>query len=359
MRIEYSKLFKVDIHHDYYSDVISKDFEIEPTDICKWQLANYGLIFKKMKDGFIVLYETDNSNTPHPKREFDNSVKFSFKLIPKKLHVVNYSNLSHTSKSNQIYYLHNLNNNRQNINGVDFLLLNDNAGGFFLSSRDQIIIKPHFFQYREDNAALSAVVEIDGDSGNVIPARNVLVIEGILNYTVNLRHHEPGKYTLKVNGENRLVFYACDELKTDNIFGIIDIYCHPDMNNDYAFVMQNGDISAKIYTLRIQRRETIWRYFLVLKNRPNADDLSINYSNGPVIFAAQPEEILSDGQRAVPFISSVPIPLQKTVITGISLDKANGNSLKQLIENLPNAPVSIINPDLNNNLIYSKIFIYV
>lgn len=351
MKIQFEKLFEIKIFHSYYKSGTSEDFDIEPTALCRNQLLNYGLLFKKTAGGFVVLYEVveDDSGNPHPLKPIEENTKFSFTLQAKNSSLINYSNLPLNSKPNQIYHLHNLNDNQQN----GSLFLTSDKTEDYMSQKDRIELISQLFQYSFESTNSSAQIEIVDDLDNLVFKKVVPIVEGMFNYSVDLRGYPPGKFTLKIDGAQKLEFYANDELIGKNIFGIIDIFRNDSVPQAYQFTETNGDVRKKTYTVKIEKRQTFWKYYMVLKYRPDItpDSLSIDS------FVRKDTEILSDGNSMVPFVSSTPLSLQEKPIKGIQLKKATGNGSTSICKNLPNPSVRTIKPEASDK-IYSEIFIY-
>ncbi len=360
-RIEFDTLFRVDIFHRYYADPadpgdrgVSADFRIEPTAECQRLLSDLGLRFRPFAGGLAVYYEKEASGNPHPLREISAPVKFSFKLCGENPYLMNYSDLPHNVPPGSRFYLHNLN---KSVPAAPSSSLRLNAAGDYLSAADLLPYKPQFFQYEEASTAAFADVTITDISGTTIRTGRVAVTEGILIYPVDLREQEPGQYALHIDGAERQRFYAGDEAARQPLFGVIDIFHHPDVSASYRFVEPNGDISAKTYTLDINRRATTWEYRVVLQHRENADNLAIEAPAAlGVSFAKGAATLLPDGRQAVPFVSSAPLPLRKKPLKNIVLKETGGS---ELVANLPNPAIYALTTRPGDSNVYSEIYIYV
>ena len=92
--IKYSSNFKkiitVEIKHDYFNDSICQAFEIEPDLSTKSTLANYGLLFKVIKNGFVLIA----SGEPRFKSStFNGSLSLTFNLKNTDPFFLNYTTL--------------------------------------------------------------------------------------------------------------------------------------------------------------------------------------------------------------------------------------------------------------------------
>lgn len=363
MKIQFDILFEVEIYHNYYNSGISEDFNIVPTSISQKILRNYGLLFRKTSKGFVVLYEyVLELEQKHPLKPIEENIKFSFILQSKNPYLINYSNLPLDKKPNQIYRLHNLNDNQQNGN----LLLTSDDTINHVSQNDRIEIKPQLFQYSFESLNETAEMEILDELRNPVPKskRNVAIVDGILNYLVNLQSFAPGKYILKVDGDQKLEFYSSDELVgKNNVFGVIDIFRNDSVPNLYQFTKPNNDVKQKTYQVKIDNRMTYWKYYIVLKYRVKdvkPDDFSLTYpdSNGTnVKFESLNKEELADGTVTFPFLSNIELPLKQVPVKGIKLDKTNSNGNRLEIANLPIPSVKTLTKIKNE--LYSNMYVYI
>ncbi len=57
MNLRFQKLFQVHVEHMYFADLLFSAFKIVPTEESLSLLSKYGLIYKSLKDGFIICFE--------------------------------------------------------------------------------------------------------------------------------------------------------------------------------------------------------------------------------------------------------------------------------------------------------------
>jgi hypothetical protein len=376
MKIIFEPLFAVEIYHFYYTSTFSEDFVVVPTAACRRLLQNYALIFRSNAKGFAVFYEAfeDDSRNLHPIRPIAEDVRFSFRLQSKNPYLINFSDLPLDLAKRTIYYLHNRHDNPQN----NELLLSADTVAAFVSQQDALKLAPLVFQYHLESSNPTAQLKILDEWSNSVITETKTVVEGVVDYPVDLRGLGPGKYTLTIDGVQKEQFYAAEELSGQNVFGLIDILRHDSVPAAYQFTnpAQNHDVAAKTYAVKINTRKTFWRYYVALKNRtkyptpadwPNdwPDDWTIAYpSQQGVSIDPQPGALrtLVDGTVAVPFVADAALPLQQAPIKGIQLKKSQGSehsSSLRFADNLPNPSIASIVPDISSNKIYSEIFIYV
>ncbi len=361
MNIKFARLFEVNISHTYYITKISPDFEIAPTFRCQEQLQNYKLLFRKTATGFIVLYEVNQDG--NPLIPIAENVKFSFVLKSKNPYLHNFTNLPLDSQPNDIFYLH---NNRQNgDDGNDDLQLTSKN---VVSQRDRLELRPQFFQYgyESSNPTSSSTVylEILDEFMDTLLQKTVALVEGVLNYPVDLRGHEPGKFILKIDGSEMLIFYADDDLFGQNIFGVVDVYRNEQLEDAYEFVDTDNGVIPKLYTVKLRRRKTFWRYHIIPKYSTidEPENITIERSNQSPAFNRQGERVNIDGLQAVVFKSENDLPHRENPIKNIKLNKIKGKRENTLIEDLPNPSIMTLpKPQDTNDEIkyYSDIFVYI
>jgi len=379
MKIQFQPLIDVEILHNYYASKRIPDLEIIPTRACRQLLRNYGLLFRKKNNGFTVQYEVIDSGNgnPHPQKPITESTRFSFTLQSKNPYLVSFSDLPFVAPSNRIYYLSNLNNNPQNSS----LLLTSKTSSPFLTTQDSLELQPLRFDYRATSADTSALIEIKDEWSETVIARMRPVVSGKLHYLVDLRTHGPGKFTLFLNGIQKKEFYASNEIVGKNIFGLVDIVRDDRVPDAYQITdpHNNHDVLAKTFTVKINNRETWWKYNVVLKYRRETkpEDLSIAFFTLPengdspgdsaapetdaptTTFERKSKFAMPDGLTAVPFVAQDGLPLVEKPLKRIQLVKTgSGDNGMFTIDNLTNPSLAAITADEHGKL-YSEIYVYI
>ncbi len=379
MKIQFNSLFDVEILHNYYLSQYLKNLDIVPTETCQRHLKNYGLLFKKTEKGFVVFYEVieETNADSHPLRPITKNVRFTFLLQSKTRYLINFSDLPLKSPAKHLFYLSNMNNNPQS----GKLLLSSNTSSEFISSEDNLEFEPLVFTYQAESASSSVDIKINDQWSNTVTSETVAIVEGKLNFEINLRGHGPGKFSLLVDDIEVKKFYASDEVVGKNVFGLIDIFRDDRVPENYQFTDtdNNHDVLAKTFTARIDNRKTFWKYYVVLKYRKDIDpqDLSIEFftqtdngngddddtdsGNGEITTSFERKTPIerSDGLTAVPFISQAMLPLQEDPIKNIQLKKTSSNSSGMFtIHNLTNPSAATITRDDGGQFL-SEIYIYV
>jgi hypothetical protein len=307
----------------------------------------------------VVLYEIaeDAEGKSYPLRPLESREKFSFMLLSKDPFLINYSELPLDIRRDQIYHLHNLNGNMRN--GTPLLTSRDSNDGF-VSQRDLIELRSQCFGYSFKSPNSSAEIEIVDELGDEVLKVTNPIVEGVLDYRVDLRGRRPGKFTLRIDGMTKLEFYAADELIGRSVFGIIDLFQNQHIPESHRLSLD----TLVSYAVEIGGRSTYWEYHVILKYDPNisAEHLSVKYPVDKYSFGEPVVDNLPDGTSVAKIISSEPIPLREEPVKGIQLIRPNGDDeIPEITEitDLPKPSVkSIYRTEGDREKICSKTFVY-
>lgn len=358
MELTFVRLCEAIFSHNYYKDEEIKEIVVQPTVECSRVLYNQNIFFRKTKKGFILLCRADAGNTTEPFIPLDKKIKLTFYLCFDNPHFLNFTDLPIDLRGNEIFYLSNLNNN---VNGSELLLSSDTSSEY-VSSNDKIYLCSQKFTYSGSSSNSSVNVEVKDIDSNVIYSDSADVIGGKYQTWIDLTSYPPSRYKLKIDGAEVLDFYADSLLAGKKVFTLIEIFINGGEANGYSLVDSSKNISAKKYSIKFNRRKTLWKYYVVTKNRTSitSADLEINHPDSSIIFSASTEQELSDGSTAIPFVSNKEIDLAEEAVTGIELKTINGSGSNSItIENLPNPSVKNSVPDTAANKVYSEIFVYI
>ncbi|HWR89715.1 MAG TPA: hypothetical protein VN260_05615 [Dissulfurispiraceae bacterium] len=360
MRIQFGKMVEVRFSHRFFDGAGGEVFDLQPTRECRKHLANYGLLFKKIQDGFVLLYETTNGGggALHPLKPIDSSLTFSFVVLPMSPHIVNYSDMPMDGLPGFIYRLHNLQNNQQQ----GELLLTADIQKPYLSAADRIALNPLSFRYTFQSLQPSVLLEVLDSLGATVQSHFVNTTDGAGICAIDLRSRGPGMYTIRLDGQETLEFYGNDEMAPLNALSVIDIFCGSRVPAPYRFLNDAFDVVKKTYTVRVDARRTFWKYYVVLKYRRTVDpgDLSIHHPGPGIQFTRLPVLTLGDGSTAVPFVSNQSLPLALRPVKGISLKKKNGGGGGPLeIQDLANPSAATLVPGSGGTEAYSEMYIYI
>jgi hypothetical protein len=380
MSLIYRPLFNIQFFHEFYKNNdgdyshLDEDIQVVPTVQCQKEMINQGLLFRTTPGGYTVLYRAyKEDNVEKPLIPLTESRKFSFQLFSRSPYIIHYSSLPLEGKKPGIYYLSNLEDNIQGNNGTNELLLTKDTSDPYLSSQDEINLRPSQFIYEFKKASDSATISLEDRQSNIVYNENLAKLDDGTtaldkNFRINLdlRSQKTGLFTLKIDDVETETFYLDKSLLTKKPFGLIDIFYHADVPADYQFADTLGNVSSKTYTVRLNYRKTIWKYLVGLKYRDDIDpaDLEIVSDVFPATFTQQTSYKLADNTIVIPFDSgTTTIPLTKEPIKGIKLKRTiaghgsgSGNSSTEETP-LPNPEIA--NIKTANGKIYSEVYIYV
>ncbi len=358
MRIDFQPAFAVEVKHEYYPDGISADFRIVPTLHSQQQLQNYGLLFKELPGGFVVLYETTGgAGSSAAKRKIEEPLALSFLLEAKSPFLLNYSNLPLDKSADQIFFL---SNRRKNLNAGKRLLSADPLAEF-ISQTDLLALRAQRFQVERKTDQSSAVWQLFDAQGTLLHRERVQSVAGLSSYRVDLATRQPGVYQLLHDGVTHLQFYAADRLLGEYPFGLLEIAADPSVTDEFSFVDGSGNPQFRRYQIKLQARKTTWEYFVVAKyeTQLKPQDLSVTLEDPAVDFARQAAVELADGSRAIPFIADKPLPLTRRPLKGIALHKKKGPTTPKLeIVDLPNPSITEVIP-VTAEKVVSRVYVYV
>ncbi|MCF7829385.1 MAG: hypothetical protein K9N46_09045 [Candidatus Marinimicrobia bacterium] len=356
MDIRFEELIRLQINNDFYQQGYGDDFEILPAPGTQQVLTDYGLLFRKIPGGVVVLYEMEPSGTS-PLRPISEPTCFRFLLRNRSRNLYHYTNLPLEDIPNSIFHLHNLQDNQQD----GELLLTSDLSAKYLTEDDRVALRPQWFEYTFTATGTTAQVRVLDFFGETVREFRVNKQDGTFRVPVDLRAHPTGRYRLLVNAAQELDFYTGVSLAGQGYFGIIELFRDEEVPAPYRFTDGSGAAQPKTYVINLQRRVTYWKYLVVLQYRAGVDpeDLSILHPDDGVDFNRQVPTVSSGGATVVPFISSTPLQLREQPTPGIQLTYSNGNGGELQIDHLPNAPTSRIVPDPAEDKIYSEIYYYI
>jgi len=87
----HKEFFGLVCYHDYYTKLLCKDLEIQPTEETKDVLRNYFLVFKPLPFGFLVTYSPDES--PQRLKDSPKELRLSFEVVSRVNRFVNYTDI--------------------------------------------------------------------------------------------------------------------------------------------------------------------------------------------------------------------------------------------------------------------------
>ena len=359
MNTRFEPLLDFELFHAFYGSEPCTDIDVVPTPACRESLKDQGMLCRKTKRGFTLLYEIEpgvQGTKRGPRRPLVGDEKFSFAFKSVNPYFLNYSELPLASPGQGIYYMHNFTGHQ---NGRT--LLSANTSGLFLSAMDFIELRPQFFLLELEAAPPECRIEIRNEFNKTVIQEKIRIETGRFEYRMDLRKMRPGYFLLWTDGVERLRFYADDRLYRDPPIGVIDLFSPPQAPVGSRLIEPDGSIGKRKFTVHIQRRHVYWKYWIILKYQTGfkAADMSITYPDESILFERGEATTLPESLKAVPFVSNRKIPLQKKPIKGIRfMVKKAGGGHSFMVENLPNASFESLLPDARGGLC-SEVYIYI
>ncbi len=378
MESGYRTLFAVEFFHEFYKQADNsyshrdEDFDIVPTSDCKAALKNQGLLFRQVPGGFIVLYKSDPGNSAKPLIPLSDLSRLRFLLMAKTPNLVYYSDLPLTGERSAIFYLHNRQNNIQDIDGTDELLLIQDTSSPYLSALDKTRLRAEQFTYSFSKESDSASLTITDRQlmpvfSQTLEKLDPEVNAGLREFSaqVDLSLQTSDIYTLVIDGEVQESFYLDSQLYRKQPFGLIDIFQNTDVADEYQFIDNSGQVTAKTYRVRLNNRSTIWRYFIGLKYRDSVppENLDVVSTVFTANFTRKTSITLADNTQVIPFDSgTTKIPLKKAPLKGFTLKRdittGPGHSVYEETP-LPNPDITNIATETGSEPIYSQVYFYI
>lgn len=375
MQSRFGVLLQVQWLHEYYRDsqgdlAASRLFEVKPTASCQQQLKDYGLLLKANECGFTLLYRTPDSAQPQLSLlQNIDTLNFRFYLYAAEPSFFYFSDLPIDASSGTCYYLSNQIDNQQSLDGSNRLLISRDNAGAFLSADDQFTVRPPLFPYSFELNADVVWLSIRDANGDVVMAKQLEKLEDATGDSPNpfqiyldLTSLEAGLYSLFIGDQETEQFYLESEQNSISPFAIIDIYADISVPLAYRFTDEMGVVTPKTYQLRIDCRETIWKYLIALKyNTGIADsDLQVVSNQFSATFTRQSSYLMADDTKVIPFESSPTlIPLLREPLKGFSLQRTLPGPGPGSTEETPLPAPSVTNLAHANGKIYSEVYVYI
>ncbi len=356
MNILYNRLFNLTVFHDYYKDGKAKNIYLKPTEQSSELLRDSRMLFRKIPGGVTVLYRTlDDETTP-----FVNAgpvAKLVFTLETDRLReLLNITDFNQSPskkfKSGNVLYFKNdpaaASDDPDAPEDLAFELLDFLSGSLFT------------YEFKVSSPpppSGDVLLTLNDEDGTTLLNETVSKAEDdTYRLSIDLRGRKTGKYTLTVKNPSdssvlsTTVFYMDDTLAGQNTTGIVSIAFDAATNRMYQ--------KTWAFALRLKRKSTVWKYFIVDKNKTTDFDafrLSIEDKapSDPELPYAPPyvftrigtepnDDVSINGLDTVIFKSEAAkaIPFYEQPKFGLQLKKISSDPLDPveviLIQNLPN-----------------------
>jgi hypothetical protein len=263
------------------------DVALVPTESCIKKLKGYNMVFKKMKNGGVIIFESDGIQKP---LRVDKAEPFTFYLKPMNRVLESKLAVSRavfdgtsllTLNGTGTFYFDNLDNTGKILRGGTFSLFQQNnklteADKALLIGSDSTIrvkedLKIKIIQrgIEADTEKERSRFEMKNDTSKPLNF-NKLAKDTPTQTFIDLPN---ALYTMSWDGTNpqSLNVYKSDELIRESPFGIVEIF-----ENKNMLLNQTTH-----YTLEITR-SSIWRYMIVQDKAASVSDLVFNVKSGSI-----------------------------------------------------------------------------
>ena len=177
----YKKILTVEIMHDYFENGLCSSFEINPSSNTRNILKDYGIIFRKIINGFVLISNRDERFTGI---SFNGPIQLTFKLTNKDPLFFNYTDLNLEGGTNFLFQ----NNNKTNLlhqkEYVDKTSMVNNNG--FLSGEIKIELNSNNEFFGEESSKKNLVEKkfnINFKSRDIIIRYNLYSSKEDFNYS--------------------------------------------------------------------------------------------------------------------------------------------------------------------------------
>lgn len=352
MQTHHPQLLRFEFEHEYYKSVQSA-FIFRPQRQTQRLLRRFGMLFRSTQDGFTVLYQAirDETDALVPLRKLPEQFALRFWICANLPYTGMVSALPLYRATRRTLYFDNLFDRKDN----DTLYLNRAAPAVTAANEEDLVnLAPISWRYSKA-ASQPVFVRIQNAHGTVVAAEYCRPHEGNVQCLIDLGEVDPGLVSITADSEETVTYYRPESYPDCAPLAAVDLYVHPNVPAAYAFVDAGGVPQAKVFTCRIAKQSSIWRYIVVPRFNTNlkAGQLSIEDADSRYTFKNPTEVQTMSGESAFAIESQDPIPHQEAPIKGLSLRRNNAD----LIKELPNpAPDQIM---VGDSGLYSEIQVYV
>jgi hypothetical protein len=362
MKLNYKIIFTINLLHDYYADGKSRDFTIAASPETEELLRSMGMLARSTDHGLVIMArEGDTPGTCFIPIKKNANLCFYMKLKPGQF--VNYTNIEWNPVSGQRFYFSNRTNNKRGTilnlskpvaayadtvtyapgalakdplsndiyeaakgssNADKHALTPANAfwnklGDIQYTTAEGDLLDVCGAQYFFSLTASSFSIEIFGLNRTtgafdvpMAPLQTQRFDDPVDGVPIDMTGLDKGRYAVTVNGVTKFVY--CDAaLKSNEICGVIEIFCDLDGANDYAFATEAAPVPPATqpvftikrcdYTIRFRNRRTVWKYIVKTANVTAIQDENLDAAKRYTF-----------NKTGLEFVSDKPIPFTETPI---------------------------------------------
>lgn len=364
MDLSYKPLIGVRLHHTYYLDGRSvSDFRVRPSAETRLLLAERGLLFRAEPGRFTVYTQVKpETDPPLIAHELGSeNLVLRFFLEPLHSHLFNITELQHYRMGRELFCFDNLGDHRDDSRAY----LSDGLTGG--SPGDPVALQTsQIVDYRLDPLNPPSQVTLFDRFENRLHSRPVQVPPGqeLAAYRYDLSQvprMNPGRHTLRDDRGGNHHFYYDPALFGVNVFAAVELFSRTDEltpdNTDrvppaYRFLTGNQLTGLDDYHLKLDARETHWRYIVTKKYGNSGIGLQKLAVSESGVFDRSLEP--PDEPTKVIFTTKDPLPLAEKQRT-FTLEH-DGSVVRGLPNPSPGTPLEGTGTEV---LRYSDIYVYV
>ncbi len=270
----YTLLFRIVCRHTYFSDERAQVLSVQPTPACQALLKRYQLLFRPFVGGGAVYYNEGTPLAQNTLAQFNERLPFSFMLLNHDPYLIHYTDLDLTRAGDPAATIF------QFDNAADFPAAStiEDEGvvrqtqtlhplGAPFNQRPLPIWSRHSL-YSPPAASLSASAFLTVRE----KLTQQIVWQETLSQTsskisLNLSSLPEGCYFLQIDQQTIEHFYLSD-IPPVQQWGRVDIYAGGAYQASYlpqacAVLDERSQPAVKTFTLMLNNRKTIWRYYLL------------------------------------------------------------------------------------------------
>lgn len=316
---QYAALFRIECLHEYFGGGACRSLVLSPTEDCRTLLARYRMLFRAEEGGGSVYAPMQQQ--PGLLASFDESAPFTFSLTSSDPALNVYTELNDDAAVNpaeELFYFDNRSCRETTAFGKPRLLLH--RPGEPLMARS-VSVKPKLSNFRPQSAPA-------GDYVQVMDPLTGLAIQQIpagpgTPLLLDLCRLPVGHYSLAISGKELQKFYLTDS-PASRQWGAISIFLGGKLQSSHLpancrALNLNGDVSPKTFTIALESRKTLWRYYIIdpagKQGFANHElEATIKQSNrahegaGDIRFVRAPEAASVGTREAWVFESESPLP---------------------------------------------------
>ncbi|WP_231425268.1 hypothetical protein [Pedobacter sp. Leaf250] len=365
---DYSKLFSVNVRHNYYQDNLCQDLIFVPTQQSSLLMLNQLYLYQNFATGFNLVREVDTGQPKIKLQETQLHFGIGLKQAAKFFAITNLNEASPAKEflsNKKIYLTNNGLNENLKLNIIDAIVGDSMNLNFILAANSEITLRVN------TSSASDLIIAYNTDGTPIASPYKIKKGEdGTFAKLLDLSKLPDGLYTISIKnaadtGEDLLTYkiFKSNELQLKSNFGVLDLKL-PGIETA---------VEETKFVIDFTRKETIWNYYVVNRSGSDLDDFDFFihdksadgtsggnpvYSKYTFLGTAVPDNDtdsitkISDGKITV-FKSNTKIPFFQKLKTGLELSKNVGPTKVIISKHLPNPT-----PE-NQSGEESKIYIYV